>query len=356
MSGDVLCNHPICRLLTCNHPICHLLLGPPSNRSQSLGTGRSEDGPQVSRSRKHLYTEEDLKIRIGSRVLVHGLQKKPELNGRKGYCTGRTDTGRWTVKMDSGEACALKPENLTDLDAEEMSFASGLRCLRPQETPNDIEKWLTTGAKHLARSSGKYYYEVKLLEGRIKMSGPQFGWLSTEFQEGPYDGIGVGDDIHGWATDGARHKVHHNGSREAAWPRTWQDFDIIGLAIDIEGRQMQFSLNGDWVPSLRMTFNAERNTSFYPALSMGGPFVMHIPRASWKFAPPDSFFKAWAESGSYARPGLDPHTLLPLAPSDCKFEMKYNFTLTFLNGSLIDLVDIVRDLRKPVVLYQYESF
>mmetsp|Transcript_112449 Transcript_112449/g.204494 ORF Transcript_112449/g.204494 Transcript_112449/m.204494 type:complete len:303 (+) Transcript_112449:46-954(+) len=302
MSGDVLCNHGICRLLTCNHPICHLLLGPPSNRSQSLGTGRSEDGPQVSRSRKHLYTEEDLK------------------------------------------------------DAEEMSFASGLRCLRPQETPNDIEKWLTTGAKHLARSSGKYYYEVKLLEGRIKMSGPQFGWLSTEFQEGPYDGIGVGDDIHGWATDGARHKVHHNGSREAAWPRTWQDFDIIGLAIDIEGRQMEFSLNGDWVPSLRMTFNAERNTSFYPALSMGGPFVMHIPRASWKFAPPDSFFKAWADSGSYARPGLDPHTLLPLAPSDCKFEMKYNFTLTFLNGSLIDLVDIVRDLRKPVVLYQYESF
>jgi len=137
---------------------------------------------------------------------------------------------------------------------------------------------------------------------------PQIGWLTPEYEERDADGNGVGDDVHGWATDGVRHKRWHNGPAEAAWPRSWQGGDVIGLAIDIEDGQMYFSLNGEWVPGAQMTFKAEENSSFFPALSMTGRFVMHIPRGSWKFAPPDEDYQAWAESGSFARP------LPPAAP------------------------------------------
>ena len=79
----------------------------------------------------------------------------------------------------------------------------GLRGIRPVEIEEDasIGLWLTAGAKDAARSSGKFYHEVQLF---TDTGCPQFGWLSTGFEEGPHDGDGVGDDEHGYAFDGDR--------------------------------------------------------------------------------------------------------------------------------------------------------
>mmetsp|Transcript_1488 Transcript_1488/g.2531 ORF Transcript_1488/g.2531 Transcript_1488/m.2531 type:complete len:1262 (+) Transcript_1488:71-3856(+) len=233
----------------------------------------------------------------------HGVARILHLDGKnEDGCCARTPCAttfnRGWFKFSMKEPALDAPEDVEDVSMS--GVVSDLRCLRPTFVPS-IDFHLTTGAKHLAQSSGKYYYEVALGK-EFSDEYPQIGWLTMEFEEKDYDGDGVGDDIHGWATDGVRHLRWHNGEEDAAWPRSWQGGDVVGLAIDIEGGQMLFSLNGQWVPDVQMTFKAEENSSFFPALTMKGHFVMYIPKGSWKFAPPDEDFQAWAESGSFARP------------------------------------------------------
>ena len=88
----------------------------------------------------------------------------------------------------------------------------GLSALRPQEVPTDAHTWLTSGARDLAKDQGKWYHEVML---RGPFNNPQVGWLSAHFQEGEYDGIGVGDDADGWAFDGQGRLQWHAGQFEA---------------------------------------------------------------------------------------------------------------------------------------------
>ena len=50
---------------------------------------------------------------VGKRVVVNGLSSKPELNGRGGTAISFDDgKGRYSVRLDSGETLALKPNNL----------------------------------------------------------------------------------------------------------------------------------------------------------------------------------------------------------------------------------------------------
>eukprot|EP00929_Paragymnodinium_shiwhaense_P114402 TRINITY_DN82787_c0_g1_i1.p1 TRINITY_DN82787_c0_g1~~TRINITY_DN82787_c0_g1_i1.p1 ORF type:complete len:464 (-),score=111.14 TRINITY_DN82787_c0_g1_i1:65-1456(-) len=52
-------------------------------------------------------------LATGSRVRLHGLQAKPELNGKQGVLKDRKlDTGRWTVALDDGADVALKASNI----------------------------------------------------------------------------------------------------------------------------------------------------------------------------------------------------------------------------------------------------
>merc|ERR1712187_37289 len=97
--------------------------------------------------------------------------------------------------------------------------------------------------------------------------------VTEKFQEGPFDGTGVGDDAESWGTDGLRHMLWHDGESNGKWPRNWKEGDIIGLAIDIDACVMQFSLNGDWVEELLHTFEAA-GRKFYPAMSTKGNVAM----------------------------------------------------------------------------------
>lgn len=185
---------------------------------------------------------------------------------------------------------------------------SDVKPIRPQVIPS-IETWLTAGAKDLKRSSGKFYHEVKL--GAIAPSRcVQLGWLTDRFTEGPFDGEGVGDDEHGWAVDGLHHKKWHNGEESAPWFRDWMAGDVIGLAIDIDGGRMQFSLNGAWEEDAEMSFQSS-NCSLFPAVSMEGLYTMHIPQTTWQFSPPSDAFQAWCDSGLFTRP-LRPQDMGPM--------------------------------------------
>ena len=50
---------------------------------------------------------------VGKQVKIHGLQAKPELNGRVGLAASYDDaTGRYNVQLSDGSVLALQPKNL----------------------------------------------------------------------------------------------------------------------------------------------------------------------------------------------------------------------------------------------------
>ena len=53
-------------------------------------------------------------VEAGSRVVLHGLVKRADLNGRKGSITAfDAAKGRYAVTFETGEAALLKPQNLS---------------------------------------------------------------------------------------------------------------------------------------------------------------------------------------------------------------------------------------------------
>ena len=66
---------------------------------------------------------------------------------------------------------------------------------------------------------------------------------------------------------------------------------------------MNFTLNGEWAEGAAMSFEPNRQRSFYPAVSCTGLFTMHISRDSWKFKPP-SLYQPWGTGDNYVRPLL----------------------------------------------------
>eukprot|EP00929_Paragymnodinium_shiwhaense_P080240 TRINITY_DN4182_c0_g3_i1.p1 TRINITY_DN4182_c0_g3~~TRINITY_DN4182_c0_g3_i1.p1 ORF type:complete len:1866 (-),score=363.29 TRINITY_DN4182_c0_g3_i1:181-5778(-) len=178
---------------------------------------------------------------------------------------------------------------------------SKLQPLWPQHGFLD-SSCLTAGAKELKRQAGKIYHEV-VLGGNF--AEPRVGWLATapanEASNLSDLRPAVGDDKYGWAADGLRHKMWHDGEIGARWPRAWTGGDVVGCAIDLEEGKMSFSLNGEWITEADINFKA-RGQRFYPAVTMAGSFELHLPRYTWKFRPPGSDYQAWADLGIYTRP------------------------------------------------------
>jgi hypothetical protein len=226
-------------------------------------------------------------------------------------CAPSCDTAGGSDPGDSAREISEQLRSVLVQDAyvgqEVFSVSEGapseLKPLRPQTVPSAAE-WFTTGAKGLMRSNGKFYHEV-LLDRDFFDTAPQLGWLTEDFVEKDYDANGVGDDEHGFAADGARHKKWHNGDSEAKWPRDWEGGDVVGFALDIDGGLARFSLNGEWIENADMQFESG-SRALFPAASMKGRFLMHIPKDTWRFSPPGDGFSAWADSGVFKRPVPQP--------------------------------------------------
>ncbi|CAE7751890.1 Ankrd17 [Symbiodinium microadriaticum] len=190
----------------------------------------------------------------------------------------------------------------------------GLRGIRPVEIEEDasIGLWLTAGAKDAARSSGKFYHEVQLF---TDTGCPQFGWLSTGFEEGPHDGNGVGDDEHGYAFDGDRLLNWKAGRKQKVEVERWKVGDILGFAIDLDAGVMfdavsVLIMDGGCrvMMELMMVMGAAAEEGYvmksdemggrewYPAVSGRVFYQMHIDKKTWRFAPPQPSedYQAWA--------------------------------------------------------------
>lgn len=129
-----------------------------------------------------------------------------------------------------------------------------------------IEMFAQRGAptvvlKPLRQASGKFYYECKTATAGYM----QLGWADEDFQAIADQGKGCGDDAHSWAYDGKRCLKWHENKKEK-YGEAWSAGDIIGIAIDIDQRQITFSLNGK---DLGEAFkNISISGAVYPCMSL----------------------------------------------------------------------------------------
>lgn len=94
----------------------------------------------------------------------------------------------------------------------------------------------------------------------------QIGWATENCTPNPDGdvGKGVGDDLHSYAFDGQRCLKWHNGSGK--YGKHWKAEDVVGCYLDLDKREISFSLNGD---DLGVAFNnVDVETGLIPAASM----------------------------------------------------------------------------------------
>lgn len=100
------------------------------------------------------------------------------------------------------------------------------------------EDFASFGIPSALVNKGKWYYEVTIEETDII----QVGWADTSFFGVLSQGTGVGDDSHSWAYDGER--VCKWSYVKSNYGSKWKNGDIVGCYIDLDKKEIGFSLNG----------------------------------------------------------------------------------------------------------------
>ena len=149
------------------------------------------------------------------------------------------------------------------------------------------------GDVHLV--DGKFYYEIEVL---TMGDAPQFGWATEGFEriEG-HSGNGVGDDTCSWGFDGDRVLKHNDVNNDGTQPfgKVWVAGDVLGLAIDLVGKTVSFSVNGDFSEPCGVAFsNIDIPAGWImPALtSYSGTYRINFGDRSFLYPPPDKSYQS----------------------------------------------------------------
>lgn len=133
-------------------------------------------------------------------------------------------------------------------------------------------------------SGSRLYYEARVESGGavvLGLAGPGFD-EGVELQpERP----GVGDVMPSWAFDGSRRRKR---TRQISnmYGQRWKAGDMVGVLLDIDTKEISFSLNGkDLGPAF--TLNDEEVKGLYPAASLhfGQAVVFNFGRAPFEYNP-----------------------------------------------------------------------
>ena len=98
----------------------------------------------------------------------------------------------------------------------------------------------SVGTKGVLLTEGKWYYECVL----VTAGCIQVGWADSSFSGHCQAdrGDGCGDGPSSWAYDGWRRYRWHNNATE--WGCRWQEGDIVGCLVDMDQKEITFTLNG----------------------------------------------------------------------------------------------------------------
>ena len=215
-------------------------------------------------------------------------------------------------------------------------------------------------------SSGKWCYEVTLLTNGLMQIG--FCQINTIFTAHG----GVGDDISSYAYDGYR-KSKWNGNQKD-YGKFWDMGDIIGVCIDMDGKSIEYFLNGESLGSAFYNIKKGENVAFFPAVSLrrGESCLFNFGQLpfQYKYKGYQSFDKSLSQINCINKNVNDLLTvwkenILPLFTSD-KISVYQNLLLSndifkFVSQNLEDLyifhevlvpflIDLVKTLKNEKVI------
>jgi len=133
----------------------------------------------------------------------------------------------------------------------------------------------------------KSYYEIKILD---TLNDPQFGFVTADCEgTGQHSGIGVGDDAQGWGVDGSR-RVKWQDGRKGSYLCEWHANDVLGLACDLNTRQIFVSVNGSYDSPNGLVFQLDENAAqqgLFAALSASkGRIEYNLGDSPFNYGPP----------------------------------------------------------------------
>lgn len=139
----------------------------------------------------------------------------------------------------------------------------------------------STVAADCCVSGGAWYYEVTLRSQGLM----QIGWaVKSELRDGS-----VGDMPSSWSIDLFRMLKWYNGKSEPVTvPRRWNAGDVIGCALDLNAREMNFYLNGRRISSGMATFRyLPQSVEYVPAISLraGNHVTFNFGSANFHYKP-----------------------------------------------------------------------
>ena len=134
----------------------------------------------------------------------------------------------------------------------------------------------------IAKSGEKYYYEVTILT-TPRVWSCQFGWARRGFEASTRSGCG--DDAYSYACDGHRRKLWHQGTARDWNPdASWKAGDVVGCMLDLESREICFSVNGAYDEPAFRDISVE--SAYFPALTMGtGTVAINVGARAFKHRP-----------------------------------------------------------------------
>lgn len=149
------------------------------------------------------------------------------------------------------------------------------------------------GTEGICLRHGKWYYEVVLETcGCI-----QIGWADSSFADHckAEKGDGCGDGPSSWAYDGWRRYRWHGHATE--WGCRWQEGDVVGCYLDLENREIGFTLNGKGEEiGMGAAFLGEDFRpcgGVYACVSFNNKEKLHInlggPNGAFRYGPPNGF-------------------------------------------------------------------
>ena len=140
------------------------------------------------------------------------------------------------------------------------------------DCPKEDEIVATIGLLGVALTSGKWYYEVEITEAcnALQPGWARRGWEQLQpCQPGQY---GCGEDRFSYAACDGRFYLHDSEEcYEESKPLLWSVGDTVGFMLDLDGREIRFSVNGKCDEFVFRSISVD--SEYFPAMSMRAGLV-----------------------------------------------------------------------------------
>lgn len=113
-------------------------------------------------------------------------------------------------------------------------------------------------------NEGCWYYEVLIITPGVM----QIGWATKNSNFLSHEGYGIGDDPYSIAFDGCRRLIWYNAKSLPHELPTWEGGSTLGCLIDLDAKEVVFSLNGIEGGVLKQVFGSAKEGFFAAASFM----------------------------------------------------------------------------------------